>query len=748
MRRRSIIFCIALAMILTLLYPSAAVRAEENRKLDVVLVLDQSGSMSDNDPNGMMRTAANMLITMMPANTGRVGVISFNREQTTVSELCELSDADTVEEITAKVQSIPYDGGTDIGNAVADAVEMFDAGDGRVHAILVLSDGRNDFGVDKNSEQQSDERLNDALVSAQNQGCRIYCLGFGEEMADVNDVPYQKLAGIASDPGTISTETDASNIHTFFVNMLADLIGSKIQSVTSGEIEIEPNVKEANIYLSSPSDLTSVAIEMTAPDGSQVALENSDRIRFYKDSYSAVIKMFSPEPGTYKLDVSAEDVEISVGYVAAYEYVLSSSVTDENGSPVTQVENKTTAYLESVISQDDNEIHDEQVYDSVTAKAVVTAKDTGEQSETDLAFRDGVLSGEVTFDHVAVYSIDVTVESDSFKLTDRIDIQANRRGISFEDGASAGTIEKKVLNKTFKRSAQLLVPEEELMAAVSDPDQVGVELAEVRSGDEEIVTAEITDDGILLTGTKWGTSKIDVTYRDGLGNTLSTSFTAKVADNLLVFFFAALPVLLVLVILVVIYLIMRKSRMIKGDFDISRVMISRGENDIAMINVPKTYRAKTFTGRKKTLGNGVARYAQEVYSADASLPQHQALYQMFANNQAEMKRNLNEVRFVGTYLGRRGCSIRIKKGAPVSMSNNRSYGKPVKIAWTVKSSFKIFTKDAEGTEICIEGVYRNAVRNTGASGQRKHKKGRGNAGPVQGPAQQQTGPDFEDDFFL
>ena len=739
MKKRLIIFVAALMLTVSaVLMPVAGVEAEENKELDLIMVLDQSGSMQTNDPNGMMKEAANMLTAMMPAKTSRVGVISFNREQTEVVGLRELSEAEDVGEIADEVDGIEYEGGTDIGNAIADAVGMFNESDDRVHAILVLSDGRNDFGIDKNAEQASDERLYDALVTAQNQNCQIYCLGFGEEMSNTDDIPYQKLAGIATDADKISTETDPANIHEFFIRMLADLTGGIPNPVTNGEILVEPNVKEANIYLSSPEDFSAVSIELKNPDGNTIELENSDSLRFYRSNYSAVIKLFNPDPGTYNVKVSSENVDISVGYLPAYEYVLSSSIVDDAGNEISQIDNQATAQIRTVIRQDGQDVTDKEVYDGTIATAVVTAQDTGESQNVDLTYQeDGFLQGAVTFDHVAVYKVDITVASDSFDLNDSLEIQANQRGITL-----TGQLDKKEIDKTFKKSADLLVSTEELTGVIDDPDQVGVEITQAVSGDEDKVSTAVTEDGVLLTGLKWGTTKVDITYKDGLGNTVQSSFAVKVVDHFLVALFAALPTLMVLAVILIIYLVMRQSRMIKGEFEINKVTITKGEDDISVISVRKSYRSKTFLTRKKTLGCGITKFAQDVYSVDNSMPQHKELYQMFANNKSEMKQNLDAVKFVGTHLGLRGCVLKVKKGAPVSMSNNRNYGKAVKLAWRTKSPFKVYTKDAAGTELCVEGTYINSGRN------RKTGNKRGSqSSPYTETNSGSINNDFEDDFF-
>ena len=752
MKNRILVFGLVLMLIcqvLCLSYENVyALDNENNKKLDLVMVLDKSGSMKDNDPDGMMKTAAKMLTAMMPVKSGCVGVIAFNQDSEEVVGLTELSDKKNVNDIINKVGKIKYKGKTDIGNAVADAVDMFDPNDDHVHAVLLLSDGKPEFGMNKNAEQQSQERLNDTLAKIKGKECYIYALGFGPEMADTNAAGYKVLKSIATSENTISTEIEPSNIHDFFVKMLLDLIGAKMPEIYDNKIPIEPNVKEANIYISSAEKISDVTIGLKTPSGDDIPLENKDDIWFLKDDFSAVIKLFDPEPGIYTLTTSRDNINITVGYVPFYDYTLHSEIVDEDGNSVKELDNGKIAEIQTCICQEEKEITDPKVYENVTASAVVTAQDTGDSTTVPLNYKDGKLRGNIKFDHVSLYTIDIRVESDTINLNDHREITTTIRPIAFKTSDSdVPPIGKKVLDKTLKKEVTLLVDNKELMAAVDDPDGVGFFISEVSSGNEEDVSAELTDDGILLTGKKWGSSLITVTYKDKLGHTLETSFTATVKDKLLIAFFAALPVLIVLLIILAIYLIMRKSRMISGNFEITRVTINHEDGDVIIIPVRKDYRARVFMGRKKTLGNGVARYAQDVYTTDRALPGVESLYRMFNDTGSIMRKNLDTIQFVGTYLGRKGCSVRIKKGSPVSMSNNRSYKQPVNTKWMQNTNFKFYSKD--GAEICIEGRY--IVGNMpGFSGKKAGKFGNRKAGNTKEYTEKpyvSTDDNFEDDFF-
>lgn len=710
MRKRVLSFVVLLAMVVSIFaYMPMNVRAaEELKPVDLIMVLDQSGSMKSNDPAGMMREAASMLVEMMPSNASRVGVISFNRKQTKVAPLTDLSSYSSVTDLVNKVNAIPYKGDTDIGNAVADAMEMFDLSDGREHAILVLSDGRNDFGLDRNAEQKSDERLYNALVEAQSNNCKIYCLGFGKEMSKVDDAPYKKLASIATSPETISTETQPEKIHGFFVKMLQDLFRGTPMEIYDNVVPIKRNVKEANIYMNATEDMSNIDISLVGPDGKDIALQGNNDVRFYKGKFSAVIKLFNPTPGDYTIKTSSDKIKVTLGYIPFYEYILSSGIYDVAGKKVEKIDNGTTAEIQTVIQQDGKDVNDQELYNSVTATATVTAKDTGEAKTVDLKYQNGKLRGSITFDHLATYDIHIEVKADTFNLEDDLQIETNQRAVSFK-GGNAEPIGKKIIDKTFKKSATLLVPMSELLAAVEDPDKVGVKVESVSSSDTAKVTATLTDKGIELLGQKWGSSFVTVKYKDGLGNTIQTSFVAKVQDKLLVAFFAALPVLIIAVVILAIYLVMRQSRVVRGKFELRLV-------EVNLKPIPcngKTYTAKQFTGSKGTLGVGLARFATE------SMTSNPELYELFANNQTPMRQAFDTVKFIGTYLGLKGCTLKVKKGnVRVAVDAEKKYGEGCKklLRTPTRTPIKIWVKEGN-TVIHVEFDYDPNVKARPAKGQ-------------------------------
>lgn len=703
MKKKISIFLMVSIILSMTIYPILALQEIVNKQLDVVLVLDQSGSMKKNDPDGLMKEAAKTLITMMPSNS-RANVITFNRSRAKWKDgLTNLSNDKQTKSATEWVDGVEYTGDTDLGNAVSDAVEMFDESDGRNHAILVFSDGKNDFGYEKGKEKESDERLSDALVTAKNTGIQIYCIGYGSEMANTSDTPYQKLdsVAIADSTNRITTKTDAKSISDYFNLVIAELMASKIVPMIDNKIEIAPNVKEANINIISDKEISDTKIRLIGPNGKEISFKNS-KAKLFKYKYSAVIKLYDPEAGTYTIKTS-DSAKITAKYIPYYEYTLKSRVLDSKGNEIKELNNGQAATIKTIIQQDNKNVKTSKTYENLNAVATITAKDTKESKEVKLNYLAGYLTGEVKFDHVATYSVVISVESESFKLIDSFEIITNQQPITINNN-EANKIDKQVLDKTFKQSVSKMISMDSLKRVIEDPDHVGFKVVDAISSDNN-VTVKLSDKGLEIIGNDWGSTNVTVTYEDNLGNCVDTSFAVKVTDKALLAFYMALPIIAVLIILLIVMIILMKSRIIKGKFTINSISLESDTKSWEISDI-KTYPSNVFFKSKKTLATGLMQYAIDIYNQSKN-DKTETLYNLF-KEETEIKKSLETVKFIGTYLGRQGCKIKIND-PKISYGSNIQYGQKIKDAWKRDKDFTIYVKDNTGLEVCIIGYYSSSL---------------------------------------
>ena len=573
---------------------------------------------------------------------------------------------------------------------------MFDVNDGKVHAILVFSDGRNDFGHERNKEVESDERLNDALTIAKNAGVQIYCIGYGKEMVDHNDSPYKKLdsIAIANSANRITTDTDPDSIDNYFTTVIAELMNTSPIAVVDNKVTISSNVKEANITVTSNSSIKDVSLNLIGPDQKKIDF-GTDQAKQYKYQNSIVLKLYKPEKGTYTIETN-KDVKISAIYIPYYDYTLKSSVLNSSNKNITELSNGEEATIKTCIQQDNKNVTTSDTYQNTKATAVVTAKDTKKSQTITLTYQDNSFVGKVNFDHVATYDIQIDVVSDTFHLTDQLEIKTNKKPISIKKD-----IDKQTLDKTFKDSDSKVISMKTLKGAIDDPDDVGFKVIKAESTDEDTVSADLTDQGLEITGYDWGSANVTVTYEDKLGNIVDTTFTVKVNDKALLILYASIPFVIGAAALIIAYLIIRRFRLIRGNFTIQEVIVEKDIESYSIGDV-RTYPSNIFLMRKKNLATGMSQYASDVYHQSYD-DKAEKLYQLL-NNDSPIKKALESVVFVGTYLGKNGCIIKIKN-PHVSYGNNLRYGVKVKEKWKSEKNFTICIKDDSGLEMTIVGHY-------------------------------------------
>ncbi|MBY0165044.1 VWA domain-containing protein [Cytobacillus firmus] len=110
---------------------------------DIVLIIDNSGSMKDTDPNQDRYTAAKNLINRMDRDN-RVSVMVFDHATTLLQPFTRVKNQETKDEIIAEIDGLATtDGGTDISLALEDTMthiqESHDAA--RSAMVIMLSDG-------------------------------------------------------------------------------------------------------------------------------------------------------------------------------------------------------------------------------------------------------------------------------------------------------------------------------------------------------------------------------------------------------------------------------------------------------------------------------------------------------------------------------------------------------------------------------------------------------------------------------
>ncbi|AIQ11514.1 vWA domain-containing protein [Paenibacillus durus] len=110
---------------------------------DIVMVIDDSGSMEQSDPGNSRYSAARDLVMRMDGDN-KVAVLTFSDEATVVQPLTSLAKAGNREQVTSAINTLrTTQGGTNLSGALSEALNVIngDSAAGRGAMVILLSDG-------------------------------------------------------------------------------------------------------------------------------------------------------------------------------------------------------------------------------------------------------------------------------------------------------------------------------------------------------------------------------------------------------------------------------------------------------------------------------------------------------------------------------------------------------------------------------------------------------------------------------
>ena len=594
MKKKAFIFLLCCLLALALAVPSMAEELEsekEYKPLDLVLVIDGSLSMRTSDPERTALAAGRMMVNMMPADDSRVAIISFNTKATVHTAdtsghdaLIGLDAFTGVETVREGLTAIEYKGDTGIGNALYAAVQLLQECSDSSHqrAIILFTDGLNDFGGDDLALARCDENEAAAIQWAKQNDCYIYCVGYdymtssGVSSMGADGEGIEKLSTIAeSTGGKFRAITNISEIEQLLIEFLADVCDLNYKTIATipGDggfhecpIPVSPSVVEANIRIAG-GDTDAIAngrIRLYDPTGKEIELTNSGNVRFDTDATAASIKVTMPRAGEWLLTVegiSGEDIH--VGLLEHFKMNLNSTLTFPDGNPPGVAYSNDVVGIRTWLSYDGADLDDEAVYDAVTSAQAkcVSRADPDDVKIIDLQ-RDGKsFVGSFVIPEDSFYDIYIRLDWDTVYREDQLTVMSSNKPVSL-----MRDIESVEVNK-----GKTVVIDNIYQYVYDDEnDPVSAEISTLTAPD--VADVAVDGDMITVTGLKWSSTLATVVYRDEQGNTVETTFKITVKDPVAVALIIGTIVLIVLAVLGLLYFLYRRTFRIRGKIRIAQIM--------------------------------------------------------------------------------------------------------------------------------------------------------------------------------
>jgi Mg-chelatase subunit ChlD len=522
--------------------------------LDVVVVIDTSGSMKQTDPDRIAVEAAKLFIDMTEMSGSKLSVVSFSDELGTVTELLDISSVTDKENLKSRINKLPYKGDTDMGLALQKGYEILQsqADDGNKKAILFLTDGKIDLGKSKTrTDEDSYNDTQEIVKKAAADGVPIYTIGLNSD----GNVDQNLLSDIAENTSGRSYLVDSSdNLPRIFDEIFADFINSNIiplgDFVTNGSdfTEIPFNISnnsvlEANIILLSQNKLKE--IELINPNGETVVL-NTDDVIVSESSQYTLLKLITPVMGDWMLRIrGSEGCKVHVNLIFNYKVNLACEVklvSDASGTYI-----QATSWLE----KEDEKLTDEALYAAFTGEAFCK----GSSGETSYPMKNegGFFEAEIPVGtETGDFYVYTRIDSDSmYRVSETLTVSVTNNGPVFTNLPEEVNL-KGIIGSLMKEKINL-------SDYTSDPE--GDELtyaAEVDPAGKGIASVAVKDGVLHIKGGKSGTTNVKITATDKHG--ASQTATIKVVDKST--FPNILPILLILVLLIILIVVLLRVKMI------------------------------------------------------------------------------------------------------------------------------------------------------------------------------------------
>ncbi|MBU5483720.1 VWA domain-containing protein [Clostridium sp. MSJ-11] len=385
--------------------------AEPSSNLDVIFVLDASGSMKASDPEDIRIEAVKMFLDMSQLKGNKVGLVAYSDDIVRAHNLNEMDLEDAKNRIKNMASNIPYGQKTDTGAGLLEGVRLLDSEHDKNHrpVIILLSDGKND---PSRSNEESLKDLNEAINICKEKGYPIYTIGLNYD----GTVDKNQLSEISNaTKGKNYITNTAVDLPKILTDIYAD--NSKLKVQDKGTLKLDgsfqelkidipnSNVLEANVSMISDKP---VEVKLINPKGEEISIPSSNAIFTSSKKYS-MLKIIKPEVGEWTLKVKGvSGSSIEVSYVFNYDIQIEAKFDPMNPNKGDKLN------VEAYFVNNGQKVTDKELYNGVKGKLVIKSLKDNSIKEVPLSVKDGAFKGEYSIPDNEKYELKVRVDGNSF----------------------------------------------------------------------------------------------------------------------------------------------------------------------------------------------------------------------------------------------------------------------------------------------------------------------------------------------
>lgn len=373
--------------------------ASEKNGLDVIFVMDYSGSMKSNDPEHIAQVMVKAFIDTVHSADIRIGFVSYNDRILSSASPVPVQTAEQRERLKQLIGGAGYSGNTDIGLGLRYAEELIGQEKQRRKAIVLISDGESDLEGSETgrSLQNSEMDIDYVLGQCVEQDMPIHTIAFG-----AYDGNAQSLSELSKQTGAQDYAVQApENLIEILYGIFTTNMSYSIQEITAGIYSQGTQNIRARL---DGSYLDELDVLMISPQsiGNTMVLYGGRQVEPVNLNNYAVAKITDLDSHVNELTIQTEtlkDQELKM-YLISYRDltpVLSVAQTVEKNSPLPY----------EVYFKDKNGaiVSDGKFYGNFDCELSLNHDGTqaAEQQALPVAVRDGVIAGETVLAESGIY---------------------------------------------------------------------------------------------------------------------------------------------------------------------------------------------------------------------------------------------------------------------------------------------------------------------------------------------------------
>jgi hypothetical protein len=275
--------------------------AVNKNNMDVVIVMDSTGSMKKTDPRSLRMPAAKLFISLLDKND-LAGVVSFDDSAATLSPLMSLDSESSKNILFQSIDRISSTGlHTNLYEALNKGLEVLRAEKktGREKILVLMSDGLMDTGDPEKDKTLIEELKSNLTKLLIDNGIKVYAIAFTEQSDSLLLEKVSKQTG-----GFYNLALTDKDFHVVFTSIFESLKTPDMLPMSENGFLTDKSVEEVTIVAT--KDSSNTTIQLKSPDGKKYSFENKppDSEWFVSSNFD-MMTIKKPVEGKWELLFSA-----------------------------------------------------------------------------------------------------------------------------------------------------------------------------------------------------------------------------------------------------------------------------------------------------------------------------------------------------------------------------------------------------------------------------------------------------------